>query len=1010
MANELENILYVYDKNMNLLALFDGNTEGASDNTKKNMVVAPTIKQVQNGESTLSFQILANSTKWQQIKGPENLFYINGKYYTLLNNGSVTYTGEGSIRIANVVAVETWYLLNKQYNQAYNCGLYTYAKATFQSFTPDGAIFRITSTGCSNPGNTITAANAWSQVKLWRAKDKNGNQLSYSILKGENYAPTKWENAPAAVAFSSFNVSGNTATVTIKPIAKDEVQQNFEYSPSNSYTLENKPYPVSLKNVYVNSTIVTTSNNLKRYTTSNKEVKYTYNSSTGKFSLSYTPVADETINYVIVIYEQSNMGTISAGATCTFAFGAEVVDEHTFLVLPKADTRYKLTVDGVEYNDSQVKDSRGAIMPRGSGGYAMWAALKNSGWTLGICDVIATGFDTSIDYGCFNIESDQKDVLYNIQYIQQLYGGILDWDSKNKVLNYRAENNTDYQAYNDGFNTWTGYEFREGKNMKDQPQVTYDNEIITRAYLLGYSGLNVKKVNNGRTYIDDFSYTKDIYEGYLEQPLIYDTNDEGGMKQLLYWGKKELSKKCRPRKTITINANDIRTVEKAGNNYSHEIFKLNDIVRVYSKESDSDVETYEEKRITLWEYNAFALWDSTVELGDKTQNFSELFKLIYNKSVVDAPQPNASGKISSEEIVMEFETGDFAYDLGGYDFSYGYGSDGYGIGGYGYGSTLSDYLSLIVQKTTDNSNAIAGLTMEATDLYAQAELFAAYQKQTDTKITETYAGLKVYADEKSSALEAIVEGNYTYLSGEIKNTSQEFRDSLKDVDYEIGQIQIQSKAQFTAIQNDLYAKTEQLSQYGRQIMDINGNIREITQSVADCVTYADADRAYAGLTADYTKQIDDVKGSIKSVIQSQAKFEAEANSKYATTTQLSSYATKNELTGAISRSEASIKTYAANNFASINLKATVDNLSSVVSITNNYVWLQNSSSRTAYLSLGSGLATLSATGTITINSGGTLQLDGNTVKIKGYAISWKKIYAFSSSTSTGKQSYYVLSR
>lgn len=741
----LENTIYVYDKNMNLLAICDNDSDGESEESLRNQLVNPIIKIATNGEDTLSFQVLSESWLWQQIKHPESIYLVNGRYYTPLNENSYVYSGEGSTRIVSVTCVSTFYLLSKHYNQAFNCGLYVMAKAHFKNYVSDGAVFTINSSDCSIPGDSLSSNLIWNQAKLWTPTDSKGNKLVYSILKSDENKPEKWENPPAGVFFKNVSVSGNTMTVTVTSAITGDVTHNFDYSKANSYKIDSKPLPTKLKKVYVNITNIatTTQATSTTYKTYEKDVNYTYNSSTGTFSISYNTTGGETINYVSAVYEYCHLGNIEPGATCTFGYGAEVVDEHTFLILPKADKKYKLTIDGVEYDDSQVKDSRGAIMPRGSGGYAMWAALKNSGWKLGICDVIAKDFDASIDYGCFNIETDMKDTLYNIQNIQQLYGGILDFDSKSKTLNYRAENNIDYQAYQDGFNDWTGYEFREGKNMSDQPEVTVDNNLITRAYLLGYGGLNVKEVNNGKTYIDNFSFTKEIYEGYLEQPLIYDTRDNGGMKQLLYWGKKEISKMCKPRKSIKVNVFDIRTVE----GFEHEVFDVNNIVRVYSRETDNDEETYEEKRIVSWEYEVFAPYNSTIELGDKVSNLSEIFKLIYNMTM-DAPKPDGSGNISSNDVITD------------------------------NGMSLPQYLEIMARTTTSNTDAIAALQLQTTNLYSQVDLFAMYQSQLDNLFTKTYAGLSFYADNVGSSIYTKVTGEYRdALTNTAKNLEAGFEAS-----------------------------------------------------------------------------------------------------------------------------------------------------------------------------------------------------------------------------------------
>lgn len=803
--------VYVYNKHMKLLAIFDGHSSGMSEDGMKSLMVNPRVRTTSNGESTFSFQMLVNSEKWIAIRDPENIYMVNGRYYTALNAGSYQYGGNDGVRTVNVMLVETWYLLDAKFVQAYNCGLYTYAKAKFKNYTTDGAVFTLSKAGASNPSDSISTENAWEQVKLWTPKNEKGSDLTYGILKSDNYKPTEWENAPSGVFMSAINISGNSGTVTIKARATTRKQQTYEYKKNKSYSIDVKPLPSKLIQVYVNSTVTETttsgSSTETVYTTSNKKAEHTYNASTGTFTLSYSAKSNETINAVIAEYDYYNLGDIKSGATCTFAYGAEVVDNHTFVILPKANTKYKLVIDGVTYNDNEVKDARGVIMPRGSGGYAMWAALKNSGWKLGICDVIATDFDPNIDYGVFNIESDQKSVLYIVQYIQELYGGILDWDSKNKIVNYRGENSTDYQAYDDGFNRYKGYQFREGKNMKDQPKVVYDNDLITKAYLKGYGGLNVKKVNNGKMYVEDYSYTDITYEGYLEQPLIYDTRDEGGQRQLLYWGQKEIAKKCRPRKTISIEATDIRTVE----GHEHEVFDINEIVRVYYHDEQDNTETYEDKRIILWEYNVFAMWDCTVELGDKTQNLSEIFKLIYNTAIENSPQPNATGKLPSSE---------FTYSTTNQD--------------------LNDYLNQTIE---NNYSSIANLITESTAGYATAELFAEYQKTTDRLISETYAGLMVYADEKTSAVQLIVEGKYTELN-------QKLTAEYGELNGKIVNIETETKAGFAAQQDINSATTAQFSSLTKRIINAEGDIEAAIESVAGVYTYVDASIAAIDIVAE----------------------------------------------------------------------------------------------------------------------------------------------------------------
>lgn len=533
----------VKDKAGNLIATFSNEDASNTDEAKRNLMISPTIDIVQNGESTLSFQMLADSEKWQQIKNPENRYYCNGRVYTALNEQSIQYSG----KVVNVMLVEEWYLLAYKYVQAHN---------------------------------------------------------------------------------------------------------------------------------------VDTSK--------------------------------------------------------------ESIDDHTVKILPKTDaSKFKLTVNGTKYEDSQVKDSRGVTMPRGSAGYALWAILKGSGWSLGVCDVLPDGFSAANDYGSFNVETDMKDVLYNIQFIQQLYGGILDWDSENKVLNLRDETKEGTD-----FNTWKGYSIRKGKNISDYPTIVWDNNLITRLYPLGNGNLNIKKVNNNKGYVDDFSYTTAVYEGYLQNPNIYDTNDEGGQKTLKYWGEQQVKKRCKPRKTISYNITDTSSVESD----FHEEFDINDIAKAYYLD-DTGAETSEFLRIYHISQNwFFPSDDSVIEVGDKISNEVELFYQVYKQAENSIPT-DANGHVSGGDIYLEVpeEYWDELFN-----------------GVFGYAS-LQEITNLHAQKETETSQSLADFKVYAEETYALASMSAtyAYVDQQTGELRQNIASVKATADAASSMVNAIASGGIqgsAYLS------------------------------------------------------------------------------------------------------------------------------------------------------------------------------------------------------------------------------------------------------
>lgn len=445
----------VRNKNGSLIAVFTNDSACNADEVAENLMIAPTINLVSNGESTLSFQMLKSSPKWQQIKNPENIYECNGREYTPLNAHSIVYNGN----VANVTLVETWYLLEKKYVQAYNVN------------TDD-----------------------------------------------------------------------------------------------------------------------------------------------------------------------------------------ESIDEHTVKILPKSTE--PLFVNGTSYSDSEVVDSRGALQPRGSAGYALWAVLKGSGWSLGVCDVIDPQFNTANDWGCFNIETDMKDVLYNIQFIQEQYGGILVWDSKRKTVSLRSES-----VSGSDFNTWKGYSVRKGKNLQESPTITWDNDIITRLYVLGQDNLNIKKVNDQKGYVEDYSYTNAIYQGYLQNQNIYGTDDEDdeesqeetaaaggvdGQRALLYWGQEQIKKYSRPRKSVSYSVVDIR-----GNVESefYEDFDINDIVKAYYEDDETGEEIEEELRIQHLQYNYFfPSTDSVIEVGDKVANEVEIIHEIYKTQKYETVKSNALQQLATVAI------------------------------------------------------------------------------------------------------------------------------------------------------------------------------------------------------------------------------------------------------------------------------------------------------------------------------------------------------------------------
>lgn len=642
----------VKNKNGQTIAVFRNDYAVSDRNAQKNVMVSPTIDIVSNGSSTLTFQMLIESEKWQQIKHPENLYYCKNRVYTALNEGSIEYDN----LVVNVTLVELWYLLAYTYVQAHN---------------------------------------------------------------------------------------------------------------------------------------------------TNTEI--------------------------------------------------EPIDTHTVKILPKTDPKYKLTVNGVTYEDSQVTDSRGIVMPRGSAGYALWAILKGTDWTLGVCDVLPDGFSAANDYGVFNVESDMKSALENIQLIQELYGGILDWDSEHKILNLRDE------GKESDFNTWKGFVARQEKNLIDYPKVTWDNNLITRLYPLGNGNLNIAKVNNNKNYIDNFSYTAAVYEGYLQNANIYDTNDDGGQKTLKFWGERQLEKLCRPRKKI-----DYTIVDKRGTPEGWaEPFDINHIVKAYYNDTETGEEVFEYLRIIHVTENWF--WpgsDTVIEVGDKISDDYELIYQTY-KTVQNAAPTDSSGNISAEDIVVELPF-EYLYELYGDDWAtvYGYG------GGYG---SLALLTNIHAEHETENTQAIADLSAYADATFATIESFTTFEHWTENEFSQSWTKI----NQTSSALEAQItlEANhYNETKEAISNANAQIQLTANDLEAKITSTANYAKeyadgrfteanAIITQVSNSLSAEVNAKASYDY----VNQKTGEVSSSLAEFRAYADQNYASASLTAKINNTVASLDLTVKSL-------------------------------------------------------------------------------------------------------------------------------------------------
>lgn len=289
--------------------------------------------------------------------------------------------------------------------------------------------------------------------------------------------------------------------------------------------------------------------------------------------------------------------------------------------------------------------------PKGSSGYALEGLLYGTGWTVGTCDiyeykngeVVKDESDNPV-YAKFDLETDQLNIYDNILKIQELWGGILVFDSVNKIIHHRNE--TLYLPYN-------GYEVRYQKNMQSLEK-EYNNKIITKLCPLGENGLNIKSVNTNSVWLENYTYTNTVLEGIENNPDITDPT------QLKRWGERKLQILCRPSIELDVKLALLYKVE----GYELETIDLNDIVRVigYQKIFPSVVisentiigqdviigaASYEELRIVEFSYSLWDKSDATIKLSNITLDSTDIFR----KAIMATNDVNSGALVGYNKII-----------------------------------------------------------------------------------------------------------------------------------------------------------------------------------------------------------------------------------------------------------------------------------------------------------------------------------------------------------------------
>lgn len=217
--------------------------------------------------------------------------------------------------------------------------------------------------------------------------------------------------------------------------------------------------------------------------------------------------------------------------------------------------------------------------------------LQGTGWSVGTIEIP--------NRRTLRLSEETDNRLKGVAAARNLFGGIRKFDTVNKKLHLLQENTKH-----------SGLAITYQKNMEGIEAIYDTKDLVTRLFLYGKNGLTIESANDGKKYIENYSYTnkrrvRSIKDERFTNPYY-----------LKEFGEAQLAILSKPRATYRTTAFNLADISKM----SHERFEIGYIVRVYDKDLDMDTNT----SIKKWKYNVIEPWRTRIELETKVKGLSEL--------------------------------------------------------------------------------------------------------------------------------------------------------------------------------------------------------------------------------------------------------------------------------------------------------------------------------------------------------------------------------------------------
>nr|DAZ54070.1 MAG TPA: tail protein [Caudoviricetes sp.] len=215
-------------------------------------------------------------------------------------------------------------------------------------------------------------------------------------------------------------------------------------------------------------------------------------------------------------------------------------------------------------------------------------ALQGTGWSVGTVNV-----STLRTWTC-----DEKNALAILRQVQNIHGGDLVFDSRNRMVSLLTFSGID-----------SGALFAYKKNLTSIKRVVDTRSLVTRLYAYGKDGITFASINGGKEYVEDYTYSNEVRVSTL------DCSNFTNPYQMLEFAKMRLGEYAKPRVSYVLSAMDLSVLT----GYEHEQWKLGDIVTVDDRDLNMTIKT----RIIRRQYNLQEPWKTVLELSSKLRELGD---------------------------------------------------------------------------------------------------------------------------------------------------------------------------------------------------------------------------------------------------------------------------------------------------------------------------------------------------------------------------------------------------